>query len=103
MRAVSGHCSFATCRQPGAEWRPKLLLYAPAKYGATPPAQAVVGVFVCDSCKALAKPEDIISNEGWAKIETLFKAMQRAVPVRSRTRLEWVRAADYDGPTAEPN
>lgn len=82
------NCNRVGCEKPG-RWRPVLLLRANLKH--RPAAGALKGILVCDDCKPLMKPTDLIIDKAWDQIVDSFKGMGRAIPVRVLTQLGWER------------
>jgi hypothetical protein len=79
----------AECTGVG-RWRIVLLLFAPMDYKDAPPARGETSLIVCDAHKEVTTVDDILTDESWAKIERSFAAIGRVMPVRERTRLEFV-------------
>lgn len=67
-------------------WAPVLQLWSAGFYGK--PAEAVLGVFVCDDHR-LTDPDEWIAPEGWEQIVQGFRSGGYADPDRSRVKVRF--------------
>lgn len=92
-------CELNACLTPGlapGRWLPVIVLRAPYQYRNSSPADAVLGVLVCDDCKSKTGLQDFLSDAGWTQISDGLVAHGKIAPERDRTALAWRSIDDPD-------
>ena len=87
------NCDRKDCRGHGA-WMPVLNITVKGYRG--PPAQAIVNLRICDTCRPKLTVADFVSDEGWVMICAGFRAQGKATPTRKLTKLTWQKIPDPD-------
>lgn len=70
-------------------WVPSLIFYAHRSLKNDTPLVTYYKLFVCDEHKKTMRVEDVLTNEAWNKIAKTLQIMNRAVPDRSRTKINF--------------
>lgn len=77
-------CGVIGCGRPAAV-APVLLIYAKA---GTAPARMIMGLPLCRECGATRTPEDLLTDESFARISAAIVHQGLMAPKRSLTRVE---------------
>lgn len=81
---MNGSCDRTGCRAV-SDVRPVLLSFSPVP--GTCPAKGVIGREYCAACARLLTVEDVMTDENWGRIVTVFAQIDKMPPDRSRLRL----------------
>lgn len=93
---MSERCAYVSADCKGeARWYPVLLLFAAPN---TTPARSIFGVPHCDVCHHVSNLDNIVTDEGWRAISTVFRRLNRGQPRRELIELEWIL---IDSPEAD--
>lgn len=75
-------CDRKGCPRP-PEWRIGFKVWAKGYDKSSTPLSAEIGMFLCDPCGRETKPEDLVTDEGWAMIVGACRARRVAEPDRA--------------------
>ncbi len=81
---MNGACDRTGCRAT-SDMRPVLLIFSPVP--GTCPAKGVIGREYCAACARLLMVDDVMTDENWGRIVTVFAQLDKMRPARSRLQL----------------
>lgn len=88
-------CDALLCRA-AAKWSPVLVLRAPVEYEPCPEVPASISLGVCDKHKEGVTLADLISDDGFERIQQGMDDMGRVRFDPERTTLRWQTIAESD-------
>lgn len=82
-------CAIKTCdsgQRP--TWFPTIQFWAKGyKPGDHPPGEITLGMVVCDLCMIKMKPEDVATEEVWAKVDKAYASLGKESPSRQYAKV----------------
>lgn len=81
---MNGVCDHQGCRA-ASDVRPVLLIFSPLPD--TCPAKGVIDKEYCAACARLLTVDDVMTDENWGRIVTVFAQLEKMRPDRSRLQL----------------
>jgi hypothetical protein len=83
-------CFIDGCERPG-EFNPVLLLRVHTEHS---PARAKLEITVCTCCAKRVTVRDLIDDQAWEALDSMFLAVGRMPATRALTEIEWLPIHD---------